>query len=380
MKITDIEVYILSWTLKTAFWTSLDCITSVKELLVKVYTDEGIVGIGQAHGRGFPPKGAADVIIQGIKPLVVGQNPFDNEALWEKMFHLTYRKGWNAPGWSRAEIMCAIAGVDIALWDIKAKAVGVSVHRLLGGCKPGVHCYVMGGYYREDENSYTAADLAKDTERWVNMGYNAIKIKVAGVSIEEDIKRIKAIRDAIGYDIDLMLDACQGYSVQEAIRAIHAFEPYRIRWFEEPVHWYDNVAGLAKVAAATTVPIHSGENEMTRFGCRALIERGKIGIMAFDCTQTGGVTEWLKVAAFANVHNVPMAPHHDPQIHAHLVAAVPNGLTVETFPDGERDPLWSELLAVRPEIKNSYMEIPDKPGFGIELDEKVVAKRGTKVS
>jgi L-alanine-DL-glutamate epimerase-like enolase superfamily enzyme len=102
--------------------------------------------------------------------------------------------------------------------------------------------------------------------------------------------------------------------------------------------------------------------------------------MAFDCTQTGGVTEWLKVAAFANVHNVPMAPHHDPQIHAHLVAAVPNGLTVETFPDGERDPLWSELLAVRPEIKNSYMEIPDKPGFGIELDEKVVAKRGTKVS
>lgn len=380
MKITDIDVYILSWPLKTAFWTSLDCITSVSELLVKVYTDDGIVGIGQAHGRGFSLKGPSDVIVQGIKPLIADQNPLDTEALWEKMFRLTYKKGWNKPGWGRPEILCAMAGVDIALWDIKAKAAGVSVSRLLGGYKPGVHCYVMGGYYREDETSYTPLDLARDAERWVGMGYDAIKIKIAGTSIEGDIKRIKAIRDAVGYDIDLMLDACQGYSVLEAIKAINAFEPYRVRWFEEPVYWYDNVAGLAKVATATTVPIHSGENEMTRFGCRALIERGKIGIMAFDCTQTAGVTEWLKVAAFANVHNIPMAPHHDPQIHAHLVAAVPNGLTVETFPDGERDPVWNELLAVRPEIRNSYMEIPDRTGFGIELDEKVIVKHGTKIS
>jgi L-alanine-DL-glutamate epimerase-like enolase superfamily enzyme len=116
------------------------------------------------------------------------------------------------------------------------------------------------------------------------------------------------------------------------------------------------------------------------YGGDNLVDEQAVSWIQTAIQRTGGVTEWLKVAAIANVHNIPMAPHHDPQIHAHLVGAVPNGLTVETFPDAERDPIWRELLAVRPEIKNSYMEIPDRPGFGIELDEKVVAERGTKLS
>ncbi|MCL5026833.1 MAG: mandelate racemase/muconate lactonizing enzyme family protein [Chloroflexi bacterium] len=390
MKIKDIEAWVLTWPpFETIFWTSINPIGSVSELLIKVTTDDGIVGIGEAHGgnlvAGVSPDftkrvaGAAPVVTQAIRPMLLGENPLENDKLWDKMFSLTYQQGWGTHGWSRSDIMTAIAGVDIALWDIKGKAAGVSVNRLLGGFKQKVHCYVMGGYYQEGKEPYTEAHLARDAERWVKMGYNAIKIKIAHVSIEEDVKRIKALRDAIGYDIDLMLDANEGYSVQDAIRAIHAFEPFKIRWYEEPVHWYDNIEGLAKVAASTTVPLHAGEQQLHRFGCRDLIERGKVSFTSQDGRETGGVTGWVMVAAIANVNNALMAPHHDPQIHGQLVAAVPNGLTVETFPEAARDPIWSELFAVRPEIKNSYIEIPDRPGFGIEVDEKVVEKRGTKV-
>ncbi len=390
MKIRDIEAWVLSWPLEATFWTSISPIRSVSELLVKVHTDEGIVGIGEAHGGHMVVSasgdaerrvaGAAPVVTQALKPLLVGQDPRENERLWEQMFALTYKVGWGTRGWSRADILTAMAAVDIALWDIKGKAAGTSVNRLLGGFQDRVSCYVMGGYYRDDEEGYSPTDLARDAERWVKMGYNAIKIKIAHVPIEEDVVRIKAIRDAIGYDIDLMLDANEGYSVQDAIRAIHTFEPYRIRWYEEPVHWYDNIEGLRKVAEATTVPIHAGEQQLTRFGCRDLIERAKVSIMSYDCTHAGGVTEWLKVASVANVNNVLMAPHHDPQIHAHLVGAVPNGLTVETFPEAARDPIWGELFSVRPQIKGSYIELPDRPGFGVEVDEKVVEKRGIKAT
>ena len=153
-------------------------------------------------------------------------------------------------------------------------------------------------------------------------------------------------------------------------------EPLGIRWLEEPVNWYDNVEGLAQVAATTSIPIASGENAARRWHARDLIQRGGIKVMQFDCTRSAGVTECLKVAGLCVTQNGRLAPHHDPQIHAHLVAALTVREILETFPTAERDPIWAELFSVRPEINNGDLTLLDQPGWGTELDEGTLRRRG----
>jgi len=376
MKITNIETYVLEWPPFTKpFITAIDTITQVSELVVKIYTDSDIIGIGESHGNQLIT-GPATVIDRGLKPMLIGEDPLNIEYLWENMFKFTYMKDWNVHGWSRPQIMAAIGAIDIALWDIKGKLAALPIYKLLGGFRNRVPCYVMGGYYQEDK---TILDLVKECEDYLKMGYRSIKIKVGGVDLAEDIQRVRAVRQAVGKDADIMLDANEGYDVQTAVRAAQAYEDFDIYWFEEPVHWYDNVYGLSQVAASTRIPIASGEHLYTRYEARDLIARGGIKVMQFDCTRSAGPTEWLKIAGMAAMHNIAMAPHHDPQIHGHLVAAVANGLILETFPDPVRDPIWGELFKVRPEIKKGEVELLELPGWGIELDEKVMGKRAVKI-
>ena len=184
------------------------------------------------------------------------------------------------------------------------------------------------------------------------------------------------MREAIGPAIDLMLDVNEGYDVPTAIRAAKAFEPLGIRWLEEPVHWYDHIEGLRQVADSTSIPIASGEQALHRWDARDLVLRSGIKIMQFDCTRAAGITDCLKIAGICATQNVNLALHHDPQIHGHVVAALPNGEILETFPDATRDPIWDELFSVRPEIKNGHMELLDSPGWGLELNEETLERRG----
>ena len=382
MKITDVEAIVLVWPpLDKAFWTSLNRIGRVSELLVRVYTDEGIVGIGEAHGSGvystdeggaMRPGVAARAVTDGIKPLLMGEDPRDNERLWGKMFSMTHQRGWSQSGWSRQEVLTAIAGVDIALWDIKGKAANMPVYKLLGGYTNKARCYVTGGYYQEGK---TESDLVRECEGYADMGYTAIKLKVGGVGLEEDIRRVEAVRSALGPGIDIMLDANEGWDVPTSIRAAKSLEPVGIYWLEEPVHWYDRVEGLRQVADATTIPIASGEQLLHRWEARDLVMRGGIQFLQFDCTRASGITDYLKIAGMCASQNIRMAPHHDPQIHGHLVAAMPNGEILETFPDPARDPIWSELFSQRPEIKQGELTLLDKPGWGLEVDEGVLEAR-----
>jgi L-alanine-DL-glutamate epimerase-like enolase superfamily enzyme len=388
MKITDIEAIAVVWQPpEKHFWTALRPIGRVSELVVRVHTDDGAVGIGEAHGAGMPfpgiyrqdasgnikAEGASRVVAEVLKPLLLGEDPLDNERLWDKMFRLNHQVGWATAGWGRPQIMTAIAAVDIALWDIKGKAANMPVYKLLGGTRNTVPCYVTGGYYQDDK---TISDLVQECETYVDIGYNAIKLKIGHISVEEDVARVKAVREAVGSGVDLMLDINEGYDVPMAIRAARLMEPLGIRWLEEPVHWYDRVEGLGQVAAATTIPIASGENAAHRWDARDLILRGGVKIMQFDCTRSAGITECLKVASLCAMQNVRLAPHHDPQIHGHLVAALPVGEIVETFPTADRDPIWDELFSVRPEIKNSELTLLDRPGWGVELNERTLEKRG----
>ena len=385
MKITDVEPIVVSWPpFENSFWTSLNRIGQVSELVVLVHTDEGIIGIGEAHGGSMHYidntgvahiSGAGSTVSDILKPLLIGENPLDNERLWSKMFGLTYQKGWSQIGATRQQILAAMAAVDIALWDIKGKAANMPVWRLLGGYRNTVPCYVTGGYYQDGK---TIDDLTAECKSYVETGYNAIKLKIGGVSVEEDVDRVTAVREAVGPDIDIMVDVNEGYDVRTAIRAARLLEPLDIRWLEEPVHWYDRIEGLRQVADATTIPIASGEQALTRWDARDLLMRGGIKIMQFDCTRSAGITEVLKIAGMCAAQNVNLALHHDPQVHGHVMAALPNGEILETFPSAARDPIWAELFSVRPEIVNSQMKLLDRPGWGLELNEDTLEKRGVR--
>jgi L-alanine-DL-glutamate epimerase-like enolase superfamily enzyme len=279
--------------------------------------------------------------------------------------------------------MVALATVDMALWDIKAKAAEMPVYKLLGGYRDRVPCYVAGGYYREGKS---VGMLARECKRYADEGFTGIKMRVGGASLEEDLERVKAVREAVGPDVRLMLDANGAYDVESAVRAAQAYATQDIFWFEEPVHWYDEVDGLRLVTDATGIPIATGEHARTRWQARQLLTNSNIRYMQYDGMMSGGPTEWLKVAGMCSAFNIPMAPHHGPNIHAHLVAAVPNGLYVEYFPnpadyETEEDlypvryDLMREAFSVFPEVIDGDMVLSDTPGWGFELDEYVVARR-----
>jgi L-alanine-DL-glutamate epimerase-like enolase superfamily enzyme len=385
MKITGIKVYIVRARLARAFWMSLEPYREASEIVVEIETDAGVTGIGEIHGR--PLLKIAELIRDVFTMMLVGRDPLTTEAIYQDLFHTTCSRrlctGEEANGQphfgneGRPQTMAAIAGIDLALWDIKGKFLGLPVFRLLGGQDNRVRTYASGGYYGPDGEPYVD-QLAAEMNSYVEAGYQAVKMKVGGVRLDKDIERVRAVRQAVGPDVCIFLDANQGYDVPSAIAAAKAFAPFNIGWFEEPVHWYDAVFGLRQVALSTHIPIASGESEYHRWGCRDLINHAAIRIMQFDSTRAGGATEWLKVAAHAATNGVLMAPHHDPQIHGHLVAAAPNGYILETFPNRERDPLWDELFIGRPEIRDGIAYLPERPGYGFEINRRTFERYGTE--
>lgn len=385
MKISRVLVHHVSVALSRPFWMSLEPYTTASELIVQIETDEGLTGIGEIHGR--PLDQIAAIVTGTFAPLLIGQDPMDHERHWTTMFAHTHTRLGAAlsqaegqphfGAGARPQIMAAIAGIDIALWDLKGKICGHSVAKLLGASRTTIPCYASGGYYGPDGQA-DIDGLVEEMRGYVGLGFEAVKMKVGGLAVAEDGRRVAAVREAIGPGVRLMLDANVAYDVPTAIAAARAYEPYDITWFEEPVHWYDGVFGLAQVAAATTIPIASGESELHRWGCRDLILHGGIRVMQFDATRAGGVTEWLRVAAYAASHGIVMAPHHDPQVHGQLIAAVPNGHVQEVFPNPVRDPLWADLFIGRPEITGGVLHVPDRPGFGFELHPEGLARFGAR--
>lgn len=379
--IADVRVQPISVPLARPFWMSLEPYLAAAEIIVEVETDDGLIGTGQIHGRPQP-----DIvrILESFRVALLGEDALDHEAVYDRLFRATYSRAahefsaadgqphFGAGG--KPQMMAAIAGIDIALWDIKGQAAGEPLWRLLGGSQPTVPAYASGGYYGPAGEADVEA-LVEEVTGYRRLGYRAVKIKVGGLSIAEDVERVRAVREAAA-DVDLMLDANSAYDVSTAIEAARAFEPYGIHWLEEPVAWFDPVFGLAEVGRSTTIPLASGEREPHRFACRDLVEHTPIRYMQFDCTRAGGVTEWLRVAEHAASRGVLMAPHHDPQVHGHLVAAAPNGYVLEVFPNPVRDPVWEGLFASGPQIRDGQVIMPERPGLGVELDRDFVARYG----
>src|SRR5437868_10720088 len=384
MKVTTLETYLLSAPLPQPVRTSTTTISRVSEVIVKLTTDSGLVGIGEAHGPFLFQQGADGLrsvkgILEAITPLVVGGDPFDVERIWQDLFALTYTSVRGVPALARQQrpLVTAISAIDIALWDLKGQAIGRPVYALLGGAlRQRVPAYVTGFYYRDGERP---DHLLREAAMYLELGYRTLKVKVGGLTPEADAERVGLIRKAVGKDVALMLDANQGWNLPTAVRAAKLCAPHDIFWLEDPMPWFDERHTLARLKTATRIPIAAGETEYSPFGLRTMVAEGLVDYLIIDSTWGGGLTTWRKAAVMAELYQIPMAAHHDPQIHVHAVAASPTGFILESFADASRDPLWFELFRERPQIVDGFMAVPDQPGLGLELREETLEKYGVKV-
>jgi D-arabinonate dehydratase len=220
----------------------------------------------------------------------------------------------------------------------------------------------------------TLADIGREMEAYRRAGMAGCKFKVGGLTPEEDARRVEAARKAAGADFILAVDANRGWSADDAIRFSRLVEPLDIRWFEEPCHWYDDAALMARVRQATRIPVTAGQSEITSHGVRRLLDVRAVDLVNVDASECGGVTEWRRAAAVCGAASVQMAHHEESQISQHLLAGVPHGTYAECFADPERDPVWQTMWANRPTIKDGMMDVAQGPGFGLVLDEDLVRR------
>jgi len=376
-RIADVKTYPVSLPRPEAVWTAHEELKAWSVILVEVRTDDGLTGYGEIHGAPVP---RICEWVARFGEIVRGMDALAHEAVWEKLFALTSprpgaidgKQMRPVPRSERTAVIAAIGGIDIALWDIKGKAAGLPVWRLLGGVDRPLVTYATGGYYRPGAPN---AAYAEEMARLVGIGYRAVKLKTGAEGTAADVERIATVRQAIGDETDLMLDMNAPYDLPECIEFAQRVERHRIFWLEEPLHWYLQPADFARLAAATPIPLAHGERELTRFTVRDFIVEGGIRYVQFDATRAAGFTEALRIAALAEQHGVIVAPHSAPEIHGHLVLGLPRcAFGVESHGGKESDPLAYGLFQEHPELRDGQLHFGDKPGFGLEPDWKFVER------
>lgn len=365
MRIQEIENIPIEIPLTKNFGGSTYNVLKRCTVITRIKTDNGLTsqvynGDNRDHSRDI-----IEIIKRDLAPLILGENPLQIERLWEKMYSITYGHQ------NRKLAMEAIACIDTALWDILGKACGASVCTLLGGYRDRLPIISIAGYYEEGK---TLGDLAKEMEWLKNVGMAGCKVKVGGLSPEKDAERVAVARDGAGKDFILAVDANRGWNVSDAIRFSRLIEHLDISWFEEPCHWHDDSFMMARVRQATHIPINAGQSESSSHGVRRLLAAGAVDYVNLDASESGGITEWRRAAGMCAIHGVKMAHHEEPQIATHMLAAVSHGTYVECFANVQRDPLWPQMVANRPEIKNGSIAVSQGPGFDLVFDPAFIRK------
>jgi L-alanine-DL-glutamate epimerase-like enolase superfamily enzyme len=323
--------------------------------VLEIYTDQGITGRSAAS--------RFQMVQSELAPRITGENPFFVERIWDRMYR------HNRKPVAKGDYISAMGSVDIAIWDIIGKALQQPVYKVLGAYSERIRVYAAGGYYEEGKG---LKELAAEMEGYVKEGLRAVKMKVGwrAVPMQKDAERVRAVRDAIGPDIDLLLDANNAWDAYDAIRFGRMVDKYQPYWFEEPVE-PDDFKGCAEVKAALDIPIVAGENEFTRWGARELLEARSADILNLDTVHAGGITEYRKIAGLAAAHHVPVAPHGDPHMAVHLLASTPNTLIMETYPGVQSK--YNPAIHLFP-VKDGYINAPSTPGIGYDPDPEMVKK------
>ncbi len=385
MKITSVESYLLRFPVDPRGYgaSSKGWIRDRSSLLIRIRTDEGVEGWGEG-GQTGPPEITRAVVDHCLAPLIVGENPFASTMLWERMYDVTRDYG------QKGFVVGAISGVDIALWDLKGRALSVPVHTLLGGpFRDRVVPYATGMYYKQGRDLADQIRILQEEARgYVAQGFSAMKMKIGWLHPRQDIALVGAIRQMLGWDIRLAVDANHAYNAYTAVEVGRAIEPYQIAWFEEPVPPED-LQGYLQVKARVNIPISGGEVEYTSFGARDLIAQRAVDIIQPDTCGCGGITECWRIAALARAYGVQYFPHVWGSVvglaaSLHLLACLPpcppTGnpspyyqeplLEFDRNPSPLRDDLSSEPIR----FEDGVVWVPQGPGLGITINPEVLAR------
>jgi L-alanine-DL-glutamate epimerase-like enolase superfamily enzyme len=380
MKITEIRTRVVRWRGKTVplpphFCTnpmdllelpeaSMGTFTFHGWLLVEIFTDEGHVGLGNAA---LAPQVTKQVIDLYLKPLLIGQNPWEIERLWQHMYRKTMAFGRKGIG------MVAISAIDIALWDLLGKSAKQPVYRLLGGrTKARIPVYASRLY------SVELGELRAEARRYKDEGYKAMKLRFGwgpadgALGIERNVELVGTVRECVGNDIDVMADAYMGWTLDYAKRMLPLLEPFRLRWLEEPVI-PDEVHGYAELKSFGRIPIAGGEHEFTLYGFRELLAARALDYIQFDTNRVGGLTQARKIAALAEAYSIPVIPHAGQMHNYHLVMASFNSPMAEYFPvvDVEvGNELFWYIFQGEPRASNGTIDLDENTaGLGLTINE-----------
>jgi D-arabinonate dehydratase/D-galactarolactone cycloisomerase len=384
MKITDVEAISLVIPIEGAIQPPIsipfpDKLTNVifrdyRTTLVRVHTDDGVSGVGECMVR-LAPTATRD-IIDCVKPVLIGADPFDTDVLWEQVWGVMMNRGHN-----KGFFVEAMSGIDIALWDLLGKALQKPAYKLLGGqFRNRLWVYASSLRFRGLE---TTLDEAR---RLRAAGFDAMKIKIGQQRRQwrEDIRLVEAVRNVVGPDVTLMVDVNCGYDRNTAMMVGRELERLAVYWFEEPLP-PDDVDGYVALADALDVPVAAGESEFTRYGFKTLITRGAVDIIQPNVSRTGGFSECRKIAALASAYHIPYAPHTGSSsvvcmaASLHLSCALKDFLIYEymtsDWAKDQKNPLRSDLaeLPAGP-VQDGHVVVSDRPGLGLVLNEDVLRK------
>ena len=352
MKIADIQADYFRIPLTTVLSDSTHGEMSHFELITaRIRSDDGVEGLGYTYTTGVGGTAIHAMIAKDLTPVLFQVDARSIESIWNQMW---WRLHWVGRGGAAA---FAIAAVDIALWDLKAKRIDEPLWRLLGGGTNRVKAYAGGV-----DLQFTLDELCKQTNDFLEYGFRAVKMKVGREHLAEDVARVAKIRELIGPDIPLMVDANMVWSVDHAIRATKALAEYDIFWLEEPTI-PDDIEGHAKIAREGGIPIAAGENLHTIYEFQKMISQGAVSFPEPDVATVGGVTPWLKIAHLAEAFNLPITTHGVHDLQVHLLAAVSNASYLEVHGFG------LERFTKYPfQLENGEAVATERPGHGVELD------------
>ncbi|WPP50848.1 enolase C-terminal domain-like protein [Catalinimonas niigatensis] len=380
MKILDVKTKLYQWqgpvkTSDTIFTTPLSALPFQQDsqapfrffswLVVEITTDDGIKGIGNA---GLCPDITKNIIDAKLAPLLLNENPLNTEYLFEKMYRSSLAYG------RKGAVLAAISALDIALWDIKGKAFQQPVFMLLGGRTKEVIPAYYSRLYTRDLDS-----LQQEAAKFKEQGFKGMKLRcgypmtegLAGM--KKNVEMVKAVRETVGDEVDIMLDAYMGFNLPYAKRFLKALEPYQLRWVEELL-LPDEIHNFAKLKQYTDIPISSGEHEFTRYGFHDLLNAQALDIFQFDTNRVGGFTEAQKICSMAQVHGVEVIPHGGQMHNLHVIMSSFACPMAEYFPQTDievgNEMFWyifdGEAIA-----ENGNLQLDDhKPGVGLSLKEE----------
>lgn len=357
-KIERVEVMQVNLVPKVVRTDAIQAFTKQETPIVRITTDDGIVGTGYAYTVGTGGSAVVRMIVDDLAPQLINRDPALIEQIWKDLFFHVHA---NAVG---ATVSLSLAAIDLALWDIRCQNAGEPLWRLAGGAQQRVPLYSTEGGWL----NLTPDELVDNAVAAKEQGFLGCKVKVGKRNAVEDSIRLQAVRQAVGPDFAVMVDANQAFTVSEAIRRARLFEPFNLEWFEEPMPAED-IHGHKRLSALTSLPIAIGESLYHLNHFREYLASDACSIVQVDVARIGGITPWLKVAHLAESFNVVVCPHYLMEIHVSLCAAVPNAQWVEYIPQ------LTDLTTGSMRFEDGHAYPPDAPGLGIAWDIQVIEDR-----